>query len=59
MFNRDFHMDRDSDSEEQKMVFEYIHYILERPGNSALKAKTSMLLKQFPDWERNLKEAHL
>ena len=47
------------DRAEQKMVFEYIRYLLKRPGDSTLKAKTSMLLKQFPDWERNLKEAHL
>ena len=47
------------DRAEQKMVFEYIRYLLKRPGDSTLKAKTSMLLKQFPDWERYLKEAHL
>ena len=41
------------------MVFEYICYILDRPGDSALKEKTVMLLRQFPDWERYLKEAHL
>ena len=47
------------DGEEQSMVFEYICYILDRPGDSALKEKTVMLLRQFPDWERYLKEAHL
>ncbi|MEY8419463.1 hypothetical protein AALA83_09300 [Oscillospiraceae bacterium 44-5] len=47
------------DNKEQGMVFEYIRYLLKRPGDSTLKAKTSMLLKQFPDWERYLKEAYL
>ena len=47
------------DGEEQSMVFEYIRYILNRPGDSALKEKTVMLLRQLPDWDRYLKEAHL
>ena len=47
------------DRAEQKMVFEYIRYILNQPRDSALKEKTVMLLRQLPDWDRHLKEAHL
>lgn len=36
---------------ERDMVFEYIGYILDQPRDSALKTKTAMLLKQFPDRE--------
>ncbi len=47
------------DDKEQGMVFEYIRYILNQPRDSALKEKTVMLLRQLPDWDRHLKEAHL
>lgn len=37
------------DREEEALVYEYIGYILNRPGDSALKTKTAMLLQQLSD----------